>query len=153
MFVECNPDEVIVKSLTGLPTKSIIHDFRGKYEFCKRLRVRQNDIALIDEDPGKLQPTYLKELSLIQELIHLGLKVYFDNRRNNRIVLLCPELEGWIIRAAQDSGLKMSAYNLSDRSSTLHREINGKLDNLSSLLVDLTSANSARLNRLKELLN
>ena len=153
MFVECNPDEVIVRFLTGLSGRNIIHDFRGKYELCKLLRLRRNDIALIDEDPGKLQPSYLKQITPVENLTHLGLKTYVDNSRNNRIVLICPELEGWILRAVRDSGLRMDTYNLPDSSTALQRVINARLDNLSSLLADLNDADSPRLHRLKELLN
>ncbi|MCH8870874.1 MAG: hypothetical protein IIC85_14265 [Chloroflexi bacterium] len=108
---------------------------------------------MIDEDPGKLQPSYLRQITPLENLTHLGLKTYVDNSRNNRIVLICPELEGWILRAVRDSGLRMDTYNLPDRSTALKRVINARLDNLSRLLADLNDADSPRLHRLKELLN
>ena len=107
---------------------------------------------MVDEDPGNIQPPYIGSIRLSEDVTIHGIRVYEDDSRGNRLVVLCPKLEDWILRAASDSDLSMDTYGLPARASTLHREINGKLDNLSRLLSDLNDAGNARLFKLKELL-
>ena len=95
----------------------------------------------MDQDPDSVHPRYLKNIRLSGDLVSDGILVYVDDDRNNKLVVLKPKLEGWILRAAHDSGLNLHDYGLPTRPSTLHREINGKLDNFSRLLDDLTHAN------------
>ena len=153
MFVECNPDEVIVRYLTGLSRKRINHEYKGKAEICVRSSKLRDEIGLVDQDPDSVHPRYLKNIRLSGDLVSDGILVYVDDDRNNKLVVLKPKLEDWILRAAHDSGLNLHDYGLPTRPSTLHREINGKLDNFSRLLDDLTHANSVMLIKLKELLS
>lgn len=153
MFVECNADEALVRYLTGLPRRQITHELKGKFEICIRLSNLRDEIGMVDEDPGNIQPPYLGRIRISENLESHGIRVLVDDSRNNKLVVLRPKLEDWILRAARDSGLRMENYGLPDRASTLHREINGKLDNLSRLLGDLNDAGSPRLHMLKDLLN
>ena len=109
-------------------------------------------MAMVDEDPGATQPTYLARLPLGSETTEFGLKLYRDSSRNNRIVVLCPKLEDWLLRAAADSGLSMSTYRLPDRANTLHGVINLDERKIQRLLSDLDDARSPRLRELGRLL-
>ena len=124
IYVECKPDGILVRHLTGLPKRQVAHEIQGKGGVCNRLMRNRDLVAMLDEDPGATQPTYMTHLTLSDENVQLGLKLYRDASRNNRIVVLCPKLEDWLIRAAGDSDLSMSTYGLPDRANALHKVIN-----------------------------
>ena len=152
IYVECKPDEILVRQVTGLPRRQVVHEAKGKGGVCNRLTRNRVLVAMVDEDPGATQPRYMKRLSLGSETTDLGLKLYLDRDRNNRIVVLCPKLEDWLLRAAAVSGLSMSAYGLPNRASTLHSVINLDERKIQSLLADLDDARSPRLLELRRLL-
>ena len=152
IYVECKPDGVLVRHVTDLPRRQVVHEAKGKGEVCNRLKRNRNLLAMVDEDPGKTQPTYMAQLSLSREIAHLGLKLYLDRSRNNRVIVLCPALEEWLLRAATDLGLNMARYGLPNRATELHSVINSDERKIQRLLADLTDASSRRLLELQRLL-
>ena len=152
IYVECKPDGILVRHLTGLPKRQVAHEARGRGAVCNRLMKNNNVAAMVDEDPGTARPTYMTHLVLSDENVQLGLKLYSDASRNNRIVVLYPRLEEWLLRAVDDSGLSMETYRLPDRASRLHSEINLDERKIQRLLADLYAAKSPRLLELRRLL-
>ena len=152
IYVECKPDELLVRQATNLPRRQVAHEAKGKGGVCNRLTRNRGLVAMVDQDPGATQPRYMARLSLGTESAQLGLKLYLDSSRNNRIVVLCPKLEDWLLRAAADSGLSMSTYGLPNRASTLHSVINLDERKIERLLADLVNARSPRLRELRKLL-
>jgi hypothetical protein len=153
IYVECRPDLTLVQALTQLPRREIAHELKGKYEVMKRLSSLRNARAMVDEDPGANQPAYLCRMQVLRDLPQRGLKIVEDVSRNNRVVILCPKLEDWIIRAARDAELDLSnsRYNLPNSPTRLHREITFDLRKFERLVQDLKSA--PRLRCLHGLLN
>ena len=151
IYIECKPDLVLVRSLTNITRRGITHEFKGKGEICNRLRKQTNCKGLLDEDPASPQPRYVKEAKLENDLPEYGLKVLHDSSNNNYIIVLCPRLEEWVLKAAQEAGTKVSKYNLPNNAAKLHQEINISLDKFESLLEDLKNS-SSRLKNLKGLL-
>ena len=100
IYSECKPDTALVRKLSGLPRRQLRH-VRGKSEVCNRLKADVNCRGLVDEDPGNPKPPYLSEILLAREPLELGLKVYEDKLRVNRLIVLCPKLEEWILGAAR----------------------------------------------------
>ena len=90
IYVECKPDEVLVRTLTQLPRREIIHEW-GKFEVIKKVIRQTNCTCMIDEDPNSVQPKYLEHLTP-EELPDFGLRLLRDAQRNNRIVVLRPRL-------------------------------------------------------------
>ena len=145
IYVECRPDELLVRQVTDLPRKQVVHEAKGKGGVFNRLMRNRDLVAMVDEDPGKTQPTYMARLSLSRERANIGLKVYADNSLNHRVVVLCPDLEGWLLRAVRDAGFDMDTYRLPDSANALHRVINLDERKIQRLLTDLTDAGSPRL--------
>ena len=152
IYCECKPDATMLKVLTQLPNKEIVHEIKGKYEVVKRISRSRNGRGLIDEDPGSNHPIYLSRMILQKDMPLRGLKLLEDTDRGNKVVVLCPKLEDWIIRAAQDSGLDLRdpRYNLPDNPTRLHREITFDLRKLERLVQEL--ANTPRFKCLLSLL-
>ena len=99
IYVECKPDQLLVQMLTSWPNREIIHE-NDKYKVMKTLRRQRNGRAMVDEDPNSIPPAYLSKMQVSQEISNRGLRVLLDDSRGNRVVVLCPKLEDWIIRGA-----------------------------------------------------
>lgn len=105
IYVECKPDAALVQILTQLSHRGIVHELKGKYEVVERISSGRNARRMVDEDPGSVQPAYLARMEVLRDLPQSGLKMLEDVARANRVVLLCPKLEDWIIRVALDAGV------------------------------------------------
>ena len=123
VYVECKPDEVLVKKL-GILKKMLKHE-NDKGRVCKRLAKLMDCTGMVDEDPLSAQPSYLKYLPIIEE--KHGVRVLSDKQKGNKVIILCPRLEEWIIKSVSESGFKMSDFGLPDKANELHRVINGRL--------------------------
>ena len=152
IYVECKPDELLARHLTGLPQRQVVHEAKGKGGVCNRLMRSTDQLAMVDEDPGSAQPRYMAQLSLSHESPNAGLKLYYDGTRNNRVVVLRPRLEEWLLRAAADLGLSMRDYGLPERANRLHSVINQDEPKILRLLSDMSDAASPRLLELGRLL-
>lgn len=69
IFVECDADFILIKSITNIPKRQIIHPIgANKFEVCKSLEKHNNCIGLVDEDPYTLQPSsklpYAKKMKI-----------------------------------------------------------------------------------------
>ena len=152
IYVECKPDNILARHVTGIRGRNAVSEAQGRGEVCRQLMRSRNQTGMIDEDPGDAPPAYLRELDLRANRVDLGLKLYHDRRRNNRLVVLCPKLEDWLLRAIRDAGLRIEDYGLPSRVNRLHNVINADQRKLRNLLSDLTDAGSARLSELGRML-
>jgi hypothetical protein len=117
VLVECNADEVVLRAL-GLPRKQLLH-FGGKYELVKKLKERANDVGMVDEDPGKVQPKDMGNYRQTDsaEGLHLLIR---RGRGGQRLVVICPKLEDWLIARAESSGIRPEDYGLPSDPDRLH---------------------------------
>lgn len=150
IYVECKPDKVLVQNLMQVPQRNIVHELKGKYEVMKRLNQQANSIALLDEDPTANQPAYLRAMQVLEDIPGRGLRILEDATKDNRVVLLCPRLEEWILGAARDEAVNLEAYALPDDPVSLHRVINVDLRKFERLVENLKD--SERLRALSRLL-
>ena len=151
IYVECKPDQLLVQMLTSWPNREIIHE-EGKYRLMARLSKRRDTRAMVDEDPGSNQPAYLSKMQVHQEFSNRGLRVLLDASRGNRVVVLCPKLEDWIIHGAGEADVSLAGprYNLPNTANALHRVINIDPRKLERLVEDL--AGTPKFTALRELL-
>lgn len=149
IYVECKPDFALVKSITNISKRKIVHE-GGKSEICRRLERQKNCRGLVDEDPWSIQPPYVKKTKLEDDLSKHEIKILHDNSNNNYLVVLCPRLEDWLLKAAEESKIDVKKYNLPNDAEKLHGEINIDLDKFRRLVNDLKDCD--RLKTLKKLL-
>jgi len=147
IYVECYADLALVKSLTNLPRKEIAHEFKGKGGICGRLREKPHRLGVVDEDPSKTQPRYIKETKLVQDFPAHGIRVLHHSSSNNYLIVLCPYLEVWILAAANEATIDVGEYSLPKDAKKLRETIKFDSRKFEKLLSDLT--NSARLKSLK----
>ena len=151
IYVECKPDLTLVKTLTGITRREITHELKGKGEICNRLKKTTKCKGLIDEDPSSGQPRYVREARLENDLTEHDIRVLRHDQTDNRLIVICPRLEEWVLAAARQAGVNVSKYNLPTNAVKLHSEINIVLDKFEKLLVDLKDL-SSRLKTLQGLL-
>ncbi len=148
ILVECKPDEVLVRAL-GIPCRRIHHQ-GSKGDICNTLRRLRNAIALMDEDPGSLQPRYLRDLmnrgTAIEETSY-GILMVQDHQQEHLILILRPRLEGWILKVARRNGIEMNKFGLPDQEKDLHEEINDRLPNFEQLIRALAESEALQFLR------
>lgn len=150
IYVECNADYALVKSITSVSKKDIVHG-HNKPGVCNYLRKQSNCIGLVDEDPSSTQPPYLQKMELVDDHSEYDLKLLYHGASKNYLVLLCPKLEDWVLKAAREAKIDVRKYGLTNDAATLHRDINISLDKFEKLLEDIKNL-SSRLKTLKRLI-
>lgn len=95
--VECDNDKTLVQELLNIRSGRIHHAL-GKTNVLKVLQKSENSLGLIDEDPESHQPPMLRSIQV--NYIGNGIKV--GQFRSNKLVILCPELEEWVVRAIEE---------------------------------------------------
>ena len=132
VHVECKPDEILVSKL-GYGRGSITHH-QGKSRVFHRLRKKENQLAVVDEDPGSSKTSYEKSLKFVVE--SYGVK-YFEDGADNKVFILKGKLEDWIIHICKQYKIDISKYNLPDKPNALHEVMNQRLQNFERLLDDM----------------
>jgi len=146
-LVECKPDEIVVDFLT-LATRENVRHAGNKSELLKTLTTRyENSKGIVDEDPGRIQPPQLQKFQEQQDLTTYNLRILHQASRNNTLIILCPTLEEWILKAAREANVDPKEYSLPDEPIRLRHQINFLLDKLQRLLDELRT----KSNRLREL--
>ncbi len=152
-IVECKPDKLLIKFLINVPKKSIVHA-ANKTEVIKTLlKISDDAIGIIDEDPWSLQPSHLKKFELKKNFSNYGLSILHENQTKKKLVIIKPRLEDWLLRAGKESGVSFKRYKLPETGKDLHKVINTNLEKLQTTLNELLKSKNARLFKLKEILN
>ncbi len=151
-IVECKPDKHLIKVITNASKKAIVHSANKAEAIKTLLKAKAPSIAIIDEDPGSPQPSFLKRFKLKQDLSQWGLKVYKESSSEKSLVVISPRLEDWLLRAGKESGISFKEYSLPENAERLHKVINTNLEKLKLILKDLLKRENKRLLKLKEAL-
>ena len=117
VFVECYPDEALLRAL-GVPRKQVRHE-RCKGEVIKKVRKFGSAIGLVDQDPASAQPRDLANYEEVQSAAGLRLLARRGNDQQ-RIILVCPRLEEWLIERAGAIGVRTEDYGLPADARRLH---------------------------------
>lgn len=121
IFFECYADEALLR-FVGFSSRELKggHSF-GRSNVCLKLKKTGRSVGLIDEDPNATQDAYLKQLYLLRPnyvdsyLIHI-----VDEALENRLLILRPNLEGFIVKIARERKIDLKDFNLSDNVRELH---------------------------------
>jgi hypothetical protein len=149
LFVECKPDEALAFAL-GVSRRDVEHA-GNKAGVCAQVSRRSGTTGMVDEDPDAAPLRYVKTLA--EETSEHAIRVLYDAERKNRLVVIRPRLEDWLVESAKSGGLKMTDFGFeSDTGRHLHREINHRLANVERLVNALLSARNSRILRLQSLI-
>ena len=119
VLVECDADEVVLRNL-GIPRKQLFH-FGGKDKLISRLKNLSGAVGIVDEDPTSIQHPDLKA-NYRQAKSSEGLRFLVrQGSGRQRLVVVCPKLEDWLIDRAKLSGIRLKDYGLPNDPDRLHR--------------------------------
>lgn len=110
IYLECYSDEALVKAL-GIHKKEIYHSY-SKGNVCKKLEKNSESKGLVDEDPFSTQPSYIGKLKTNSH--EYDIKLLYDEIANNHLIVLCPRLEDWILKAAKEAGINVKNIRETD---------------------------------------
>jgi hypothetical protein len=84
-----------------------------------------------------------------------GIRLKLDKEQNDRLIVVCPKLENWVIETAKASSIKMSGkdHSLSEKPGELHAYINYRVANFERPAAHLPRQQSPRPGRLRMLVS
>lgn len=148
VFLECKPDETLAVTL-GIPASAITHS-HSKGRVAKGLAATRGGIGLVDEDCPINNP---KSLRCFEEVSHHHeVRLKRDPGTGNRLVVVCPRLEPWLITTTRLAGLDIARFGLGTTTRDLDSHINHRLGSLQALLEELLTRRNARLLHLQQVL-
>jgi hypothetical protein len=115
--VECYPDEVVLRGL-GVPRKHVLHQAR-KGEVFNWLKRNAGVVGMVDEDPDSDQPRDLVSYQQVQASEGLLLLVR-QGSSGQRLIVVRPRLEDWLIQRARACGVDPRQYQLPGTAKELH---------------------------------
>lgn len=151
--MECKPDYALARLLSS---RKIEHAGNKSGVLKKLVRGSgvpnfENSAGMVDEDPLSSRNPSLKQFTELERLDEVNIKFLHYKWLNNRLIILCPKLEGWIIAAAKEAQVRLRDYDLPDNPESLHAVINLKTDNFEDLIRCLRDR-STRIRELQRLL-
>lgn len=148
IYFECDADGILIKTL-GFTKKDVFHA-GSKGEVCNRLSKVQRSRGLVDEDPGDTQPTYIKNLQRPDPENFIRI---LRGPKENAVIMLCPRLEEWALRAAQEVKVDPLDFNLPKDPDELHKIGNLSIKNLEKFVREIESKKSPMFKALKKILS
>ncbi len=115
--VECYPDEVVLRGL-GVPRKQVLHQAR-KVEVFNWLKKNASAVGMVDEDPDSDQPRDLVSYHQVQASEGLLLLIR-QGSSGQRLIVVRPRLEDWLIQRAKVCGIDPRQYQLPGSAKELH---------------------------------
>ena len=144
----------MIRLLLSASKRELIHS-GNKPGVIKRLLERYEDsTGIIDEDPSSSEPRSLQRFQEIDSKDNENheIKLLFNHATNNRLIVIRPRLEEWILKSSRLAGIDVRDYNLPRDADRFKELININLDKFEKLLKSLTEK-SERLNFLSDLLS
>jgi len=144
LIVECKPDQLLLEIFGGYRRSEINHkEDRGRaIKYIRKRGVR--GLCVVDEDPSSGYPVnrILKDFREVTGDEERKLRVRRFVKDDKVVLVLQPNLEGWVLRAARLCGVKPEKFNLPNEESALHSVINNNLKNFKRFLSELSGCNN-----------
>jgi len=133
IHIECVPDETLVSKI-GFSKRQVKHH-AGKSRVFGTIEKLNDQIALVDEDPGQVKHRYEKRLVFQRKKD--GISYFLDPTLNNKVIVLKVKLEDWIIASCKKTKINPIAFGLPDKPNELHSVILNRLKSFNKLLDEL----------------
>ena len=118
VLVECDADEVVIRNL-GVTKKQLSH-FGGKDKLINRLKKLPGAVGVVDEDPASIQHPDLKASYRQEESAERLRLLARQGKGGQKLIVVCPKLEDWLIDRARLSGIRPEEYGLPSDPDRLH---------------------------------
>ena len=135
--VECKPDLTLIKALTGVPNRDIVHSGNKSRVIDDLVERYEDSVGLVDEDPGNATSTKMKRFVEIRNVNQYSYLVLEHARRRNHVIVLRPRLEEWVLNVCRVNNVDITNFGLPNNVRGLKDHINHKLPQFTLLLDDL----------------
>ncbi len=119
IIIECKNDQFLLEKM-GFNERDLLHEW-GKGRVLISLDKGKGRIGLVDEDPGKSQPSVLRSYQIVETLETISLKKH--RTKEIYICSLYPDLEGWIIKRSRTLGFDLRSYDIPETPESMHRTL------------------------------
>ncbi len=151
VYLEGRPDQALVQCL-GINKRSITSE-GPRTEVIKRVVKESKAIGIVDENPYVRQPGYLSHFVFNQR--KHAVKTYRHQQNNNLLIMLCPNLEIWLLQITKAAKVDVATFHLPNTYKRLHDELtigSKNLSKLDKLINHLLEKDNKPLHYLKSLL-
>jgi len=80
-------------------------------------------------------------------------EIYVDETKKNKLIVLCPKLEGWLIKACEEISIDLDKYKLSKDENRLHAIVNLNMTKLEKIITMLSGRSPIYMKLEKYLIN
>lgn len=94
------------------PPRELVHGGNKAGVIKLLVKYYQESKGLVDEDPHSPRPCLLEQFKEEERCDEYGLVVLAYQEKGNRLIVLCPRLEEWILEAAKEAGVDVEDYGL-----------------------------------------
>ena len=129
---ECRPEECLLTNLNFAGALAQHHN--GSGTICELLSKEKELIGWIDEDPTANHHPYYKRMCRKVISDKYGLKYCYDPATGNKLIIVKPKMEDWIIGIAKKYKVNLEDYDLSNDPNELHKIINFKINKFQEVL-------------------
>lgn len=136
IYGECKTEEIFVEICFSKFSRNFFHK-QGRSEVIKII-MKEKSIGIIDEDPGKNQPSILKKQLNIKPIFeNRNIKIYELKQTSSKLLQISPDFEGWLVYITKQLNIKLKDYSLPENPKALHKEINLNIKKLKEVLNDI----------------
>ncbi len=136
--IECLPDRKLIQKIVVTDRRNIIHSGNKTKVFFDLMNNYDSSFGIVDEDPWSIQPKSMAYFRVKKDYPAHEFTVFYEDSRNNILIMIRPRLEEWIINASINEQIDLRRdYNLSNNGDELHDIINPNLHKFELLLDDL----------------
>ncbi len=132
IYVECKADKTLIEIL-GVKKEEIWH-CGDKGRVINKITKEKRACGMVDVDSLSPQPKKLKEFEKIKE--EYGIELLVD-KKGNKLVILSPCLEEWILKVAERNKINVKDYNLPREGNKFHDIVNANIEKFNKLVKEL----------------
>jgi hypothetical protein len=129
----------MIQEVAGAPYRDISHSGNKSNVIRELTEEYRNAVGLIDEDPGSTPPPKIRRFTQEKQIPEYSYRLLYDESRNNRLVVLYPRLEEWILNTCRVNDVDVTRFRLPDNPSRLHNMINYRIPQFRSILEELNN--------------
>jgi hypothetical protein len=142
IYVECNTDRILIYVLTNKTPNAVEH-CAGKGGVLEKLEYFRSSIGVIDEDPEAQQDSRIRNFNFTGS--KFSLEIYENKDKNNKLIVLCPRLEDWILEIVKEEDINLNNFGFSEDPNKFHKQANLNLAKFQALLHTLIKTNNEKL--------
>ena len=150
IYLEGINDEATVRALGFNRSQLLQEGCKSRVNHALKISRNSTDIGLVDQDPNKPCPSYLREFKAAESRPDLGLCLYRHPESGKHFIEIQPDLEPWLYTQAETIGISPVTHHLPKRHQDLHKNPRKHRSHLESFVKACLAAKSPHLSCLAD---